>query len=128
MKLLENFKKYVCIPAAEVGPMADKYRIDGRPVYLQLGHHFESGVAVLAADVWAYIDYHFARSSVGNKDKCRYLWSQAHHFAQGLREQSYASQPLHLYYAMLNATKAMMLFRPFPSQSQYRFEQHGLSC
>jgi hypothetical protein len=99
------------------------YKHLDRSVYLQLGHALQPDVAVLAADIWAFVDHHFAKDPT--LARCRYFWRQAQQFSRGLGDQPYASQPLHLYYCMLNATKAMILSRP--SITTPNFEYHGLS-
>lgn len=99
------------------------YRYKGRPLYLQFGQHLELGVSVLAADVWAYVDHSFAKRK--GTTQCRQLWRQAQHFAQDLSTQPYSAQPLSLYYAMLNATKAMLLCRNPPPTPH--FGSHGIS-
>jgi len=133
--------------------MNKPYCHSDRPVDIQLGHTLELGPAVLAADIWAYVDHYLIKKetsgagsaagssslgtvgpvpSVGTSSSAtpsvgvgssRFFWRQAQHFAQGLSVQPYESQPLHLYYAMLNATKAMLTSASVAAIASH----HGLS-
>jgi len=88
------------------------YRHKGRHVDVQLGHHIELDVAVLAADVWAYVDSHIQRTfPQGDAKRALEFWRQAERFASNLRSERYEASPLHLYYMILNATKALLVLR-----------------
>jgi hypothetical protein len=102
----------------------------GRPVELQLGHFVCVDKAVLAADPWAYVNHFLGQAALDAPaskvtiDQARFYWDQAERFAAGLPVERYEAKPLHLYYMMLNATKAMILYRR-PSASPC-FSKHGL--
>lgn len=89
------------------------FRHNNRPVDVQLGHHVELDVAVLAADIWAYVDSCIQGKAEKEKEKERalFFWRQAERFASNLRGERYEASPLHLYYMMLNATKALLVLR-----------------
>ena len=89
------------------------FRHNNRPVDVQLGHRVELDVAVLAADIWAYVDSYIQGTSSPENEKKRalFFWRQAERFASNLRGERYEASPLHLYYMMLNARKALLVLR-----------------
>jgi hypothetical protein len=111
------------------------YRHNDRPVDVQLGHRVELDVAVLAADAWAYVDSYIQGTSSTQKDRALFFWRQAERFASNLHGECYEASPPHLYYMMLNATKALLVLRghapptapPGPGAPPDGFSRHGIA-
>ncbi len=103
---------------------SDHFEHTGRPVDLQLGSRPALDVAVLAADVWAFFEHWFLANGHHNSDSHEY-WRQAQRFAANLAGESYEAHPLHLYYMILNASKALIVLRQSGPSANFRV--HGLS-
>ena len=101
------------------------FLFNGRPVSLQASHRPALDAAVLAADVWAYVEHHIRGLTTPEAARAKFFWSQAERFAASLRSERYEASPLHLYYMMLNAAKALILIRDPAGSSQFR--THGLA-
>lgn len=83
----------------------------GRAVDLQLGHRPALDVAVLAADVWGYVEQFILQQGADNARHARAFWQQAERFGASLANERPEASPLHLYYMMLNAVKALLVLR-----------------
>lgn len=78
-----------------------------------------NGSWVLTHDPWEYVDLWLRRNK---HSTARFYWEQAHQFHLATKGLSSTSAPLPLYYAILNATKTLLLVR-----KQAFSDQHGVS-
>lgn len=74
---------------------------------------------VLTHDPWEYVDLWLRRE---NHKDARFYWAQSRQFHAATQGLSSTSAPLTLYYAILNATKALLLVR-----RQQFSDKHGVS-
>lgn len=82
-----------------------------RSIDLQLGHTPTLDVAVLASDVWGYVEQFVLQTGGHNATQARTFWRQAERFAASLMSERPEASPLHLYYMMLNAVKTLLVLK-----------------
>ncbi len=66
---------------------------------------------VLSRDPWLYVELLLQRSNAPEAAQSLPFWRQARKFAEASEEISASAAPLVLYYAFLNATKALLTFK-----------------